>query len=295
MDNIINMSAILLELRTKKGVTQEEAAVNVGVSNKTISKWETGFSLPETEYLTKIADYYDVSINELFGRETSVKDIDALIYGQYKGVSKPEAVLKSFHMAHDVIRGCINQYSYNWDKINEPDNPDPKKIFNFPEYSNYFNRSIVSMYEVFELLLNSKYGNMAVMLAGNEDDFNWLTEHADGYLPLIKFLSDFDAIKIFKLMHSQTFPVEFTADFIAKAAEIDESRVAEILDEAVNFDICKVEEMALKDGITKLYYADGNGYILSALTLIHEWACGVKSSYHNNSGIGKLIRGGGQK
>ena len=285
--NATNMSAILLELRTKKGVTQEEAAANLGVSNKTISKWETGSSLPETEYLTNIADYYGVSVNELFGRETSVSDIRHLIGHQYKGLSKAEAVVKAFQMAHDMII----VFHARWGNRTETGNLDPKKIFNLPEYSEYFNRSVFSSNEVFELLLNSKHANMAVMLAGNEDDFSWLTEKADGYLPLLKFLSDFDAIKIFRLMHSQKFPVEFTADFIAKAAEIDENRAAEILDEAVKFQLCSVAEMHLKDGLTKLYNSSGNGYILSALTLIYEWACGEQTHYNNHNWGEKLIRG----
>jgi len=104
METGTSMSAVLSELRTKKSITQEEAASGLGVSNKTISKWETGASLPEAEYLTGIADYYGVSLNELFGREKSTKDIGALIYQQYGGLSKSEAVVKSFHMAHDVIR-----------------------------------------------------------------------------------------------------------------------------------------------------------------------------------------------
>ena len=292
-NNTANMSAVLLELRARKGVTQEEAAANLGVSNKTVSKWETGASLPETEYLTGIADYYGVSVSELFGRETSGKDMSDFIWQQYKDLSKSEAVIKSFQMAHDVIRGCINQFSRNWDKRHEPDNPDPKLIFanlnnNAPDY---LNRCLVTSNEVFELLLNSRHANMAVMLAGNEDDFNWLTEKADGYLPLLKFFSDFDAIKIFQIMHSQKFPAEFTADFIAKATGLDENRAAEILDEAVKFQICGVTEMDLKDGLTKLYNSSGNGYLLSALTLVYEWACGAGYHHHNNTISGKLIRG----
>jgi hypothetical protein len=44
--------------------------------------------------------------------------------------------------------------------------------------------------------------------------------------------------------------------------------------------------------LTKLYNAQGNGYILAALTLIHEWACGEQNNYHANHGIAKLIAGG---
>ena len=283
MENITSMSEILLELRTKKGVTQEEAAANFGVSNKTVSKWETGASLPETEYLAGIADYYGVSVDELFGRESSGKDIRNIIWQQYNDLSKSETIIKSFQIAHDSI---ITLHAH-WEK-RETDSLDLKQLFGYPEY---FNRSLFSTNDAFDLLLNSKHANMAVMLAGNEDDFSWLTEKAGDYLPLLKFLSNLDAIKLFRLMHNQKFPAEFTADFIAKAAGIDENRAAEILDEAVKFQICYVNEMDLKDGLTKLYNSSGNGFILSALTLIYEWACGERY-YHNNHHWGeKLIRG----
>lgn len=55
----------LLELRKKKGISQEEAADILGVSRQTVSKWETGLSTPEFDKIKSIADLYEVSINEL--------------------------------------------------------------------------------------------------------------------------------------------------------------------------------------------------------------------------------------
>ena len=55
----------LLELRKKKGISQEEAADILGVSRQTVSKWETGLSTPEFDKIKSIADLYEISINEL--------------------------------------------------------------------------------------------------------------------------------------------------------------------------------------------------------------------------------------
>ena len=65
----VNISA----LRKKKGITQEELAKNVGVSAQAVSKWENG-GVPDIELLPKIADFFQVSIDRLFDRE-SLKDI----------------------------------------------------------------------------------------------------------------------------------------------------------------------------------------------------------------------------
>ena len=55
--NEINISAKLTELRTAKGITQEEVAKALEVSNKTISKWENGTSSPELSMLAALAKY----------------------------------------------------------------------------------------------------------------------------------------------------------------------------------------------------------------------------------------------
>ena len=285
MNNLIEiMPDILTRLRTQKGVTQEEAAANFGVSNKTVSKWETGASLPETEYLPNIADYYGVTVNELCGRETAVKEIGNQIRQEYSGLSSTEAIIKSFRLAHEVVLACCAPRPHYSDPEIEP-----KTLSN---YSEYFNRSLLACNNAFELLLNSNHANMVVMLAGNDDNFNWLTEKAEALSPVLKFLSEPDALKIFKLIHTRDFPAEFTANHMAKIAEISEERAAELLDDAVRHKICGAEDVHLKDGLTKLYSSEGNGYILSALTLIHEWVCGL--SFHMNAvhGAVKLIKGG---
>lgn len=68
-------------LRKEKGVTQEELAKNVCVSAQAVSKWENG-GVPDIELLPKIADFFQVSIDTLFGRNTmDYNDIqDALIH-----------------------------------------------------------------------------------------------------------------------------------------------------------------------------------------------------------------------
>ena len=51
------ISKFLIQLRICKGNTQNDLANYLNVSNKTISKWENGVSLPETNYIPQIAEY----------------------------------------------------------------------------------------------------------------------------------------------------------------------------------------------------------------------------------------------
>ena len=57
-------------LRKEKGAKQEELAGYVGVSAQAVSKWENG-GVPDTELLPKIADFFSVPVDCLFGRSTA--------------------------------------------------------------------------------------------------------------------------------------------------------------------------------------------------------------------------------
>lgn len=57
----------LAELRRAKKITQQELAEYVGTTYQTISKWETGITMPDVMVLPVLADYFDVSVDELLG------------------------------------------------------------------------------------------------------------------------------------------------------------------------------------------------------------------------------------
>ena len=58
---------IILELRTKKGLSQEELAEKVFVTRQAVSRWENGETIPNTETLKCLSELFDVSINTLLG------------------------------------------------------------------------------------------------------------------------------------------------------------------------------------------------------------------------------------
>lgn len=57
----------IYELRTQKGLSQKELGAILGVSNKAVSKWETGTAIPKTETLIKLAEVFEISTEELLG------------------------------------------------------------------------------------------------------------------------------------------------------------------------------------------------------------------------------------
>ena len=61
----VKVGAFLASLRKEKGLTQEALAERIGVTNKTISRWETGTYMPDVEMLLILGEQFNVTVNEL--------------------------------------------------------------------------------------------------------------------------------------------------------------------------------------------------------------------------------------
>lgn len=61
----MNFQQILIERRKKLNLTQREMADKLNVSDKTISKWETGVNFPDLKMLNQLAQLLGVSVSEL--------------------------------------------------------------------------------------------------------------------------------------------------------------------------------------------------------------------------------------
>ncbi|MBE6970863.1 MAG: helix-turn-helix transcriptional regulator [Ruminococcaceae bacterium] len=80
---VIGMDLLLIgkfiaELRKEQELTQEQLGEKLGVTNKTVSRWETGAYLPPAEALLAMSDLFSVSINEILsGKRLSEEEYRA--------------------------------------------------------------------------------------------------------------------------------------------------------------------------------------------------------------------------
>ena len=70
----IKIGSFLAELRKEQGLTQEALGEKLGVTNKTVSRWENGNYLPPVEMLKELSELYAVSINEILCGEHIEKE-----------------------------------------------------------------------------------------------------------------------------------------------------------------------------------------------------------------------------
>lgn len=72
MDKANPIGTKLLELRTEKGETQEQVADSIGISYVSLSRYETGQRMPKMDILSRLADHYGVTVDEIMGRKKPV-------------------------------------------------------------------------------------------------------------------------------------------------------------------------------------------------------------------------------
>lgn len=57
------------ELCQKKGVSRSRAAKEIGLSNSTVTKWKNTGAVPSGDTLSKVAEYFGVSVDDLMGKQ----------------------------------------------------------------------------------------------------------------------------------------------------------------------------------------------------------------------------------
>ena len=65
---LICLGENIRRLRIAKGITQEQFGYEMGVSSQAVSRWENGATYPDITMLPLIADFFDVTLDELMGR-----------------------------------------------------------------------------------------------------------------------------------------------------------------------------------------------------------------------------------
>ncbi|MBQ9163009.1 MAG: helix-turn-helix domain-containing protein [Clostridia bacterium] len=112
---------IILELRTKKGLSQEELAEKIFVTRQAVSRWETGETIPNTETLKLLSQLFDVSINTLLGSPRQLicqccgmpledsnisKEVDGIFNEEYCKWCYADGEYM-YHNMDDLIEVCI--------------------------------------------------------------------------------------------------------------------------------------------------------------------------------------------
>ena len=277
----------LVELSTSKGVTQEEVAQSLSISNKTVSKWENGASTPDLSMVVELAKYYGVTTDTLLGiSEDKKQSTTEEIHSLFKGLDRRESVLKAFETVKALVPAMYGTVSKYNDDVYDKENVFPSEI-------SHFYRSNISLHEFFEFVASSENVNVAVMMLRNKANFAWMNDPSkqEEIVKIFKFLSNEDTLTVLYYVHSTNCSESFTADYVAHNTGLKEERVTEILDEFCSVGACHWVTAHLIEGEVRVYECHGDGIIFSLISLAFERMCGRQSYEYNFNGRCKMIGG----
>ena len=72
------LSENIKAIRKSKGLSQEELAIKLNVVRQTVSKWENGLSVPDSDMLISISESLETPVSTLLGETVAAADADAL-------------------------------------------------------------------------------------------------------------------------------------------------------------------------------------------------------------------------
>lgn len=112
---MMNAKDVLLELRTKHGLSQDELAEKVFVTRQAVSRWENGETTPNTDTLKLLSRLFDVSINTLLGEPRK-------LICQCCGMPLEDAIIsreKDGSLNEDYCKWCYADGTYTYSNMDD--------------------------------------------------------------------------------------------------------------------------------------------------------------------------------
>ena len=144
------------ELRRRDGRTQEDLAEAIGVTSQAVSRWEANGGYPDMEMIPSIANYFGITIDELFGvdmaknEEEILEIVDKFDNGKYKGSDGSLSFMaEAYHKYPSDFRILVRyMHSLINDNVDAGDYlKNKKEIFTiYDKIQNYCTNDAIRMY-----------------------------------------------------------------------------------------------------------------------------------------------------
>ena len=202
---IFDIGTKIQELRRKKGTTQAETGEALGVSAQAVSRWENHIGTPDIELLPLIADYFGVTIDDLFSHRTTTAPgkLEEALQRAIAESTDDKLFDNAYRMCENIALGAVAQIK-----------ADPEHIDTMPEYNAFSIRD-----GGFVKLRKRRDGDFFFLLSERDGFGERVDANTDKLVSLFGILSDKTAFRILCLLYSRE-NVPFTAFYIEKALKI---------------------------------------------------------------------------
>lgn len=267
MTSAKTIGPIISKLRKAKGVTQEELARYVGVSAQAVSKWENG-GVPDTELLPKIADFFEISVDVLFGRDNRNIDITSAIFEHIRATEpdSEERFKTIFELCWDIERaifkfgGIVDKQAVSSGKVKDyevANKPDGQQYSSIMSDHGFTRMGIANRLQYFLFVPEIK--NTQLGLFDNID-----------YVELFKDLSDKDIFAAFLLLFKRDAKKAFTKNLFMKEMGIDSEKTRKIIEVLAKYRLVEKTQIELDDEIKDVYNFSPTPSFISLLIFARE-------------------------
>ena len=264
----------IAELRKANGVKQDEVARFVGVSAQAVSKWENG-GVPDTELLPKIAEFFNVSIDELFGLQNnrSINIYDAILDDicKTKGENRIARVFELCWMMEQSMYGTIFS--------------DPERFWEealaHNENDQLYSRVLVdSGYTEMGLFNRMQY---FLVVPDAKDKDKALLEGID-YPSFFKVLSDPDIFQTLVFLYKRESRHLFTEQLLITELNLTPNKAKEVMSELLRLRIVQKQFAEVGGETMSLYHFWSRPSFVSMLIFAREMIDIPQNFYVNNDG-----------
>lgn len=220
-------SAQLQSLRKENGTTQEQLAQHLGVSPQAVSKWENG-SYPDGDLLPKIADFFGVSIDYLYGRGKEEVSLEQRIVDEIHALEinnpdfQKDCIDKMLNIiwAMQLATWHDNRYWYDIPDIDE---------------NSCVTASSLTSNEGFTFMRLNKDLRFYFLAKTPENGYEPLISKMDELAELFSFLGDKTNLKVLLFMMSLANDEFVKASTVAEALQIPAEKAQQSLDKLNKF------------------------------------------------------------
>jgi len=264
------IGSVISRLRKEKGATQDEVAKYVGVSAQAVSKWENG-SVPDTELLPKIADYFGTSIDALFDREHDGKDISTAIYEHMAkfDCKSPQQFAEAFELCWTLERSLFN-YSYLGMTKEEIDVTKNRVA----DYETRLEKNAQTCSQI-----RTNYGFTLMGVANRLQYFLMVPEIQDKELALFNgidygaffaMLAQEDLFRALLLLYGRDERKYFTENLLVRELAVSQERSIEIIQLLKKINLVTSRELELDDIVRDVYIFVPNTAFIALLIFARE-------------------------
>ena len=267
MSNVKTIGSVIAELRKKKGVTQEGLAKAVGVSAQAVSKWENG-GVPDVELLPEIADFFEVSVDELFGRQVGSVNITAAIFDHVRK-TKPDSEERFktvFELCWDIERSIFDFCSdVNEDLVAHTTVKDYEAI-NKPHAQQ--NSCVLTDYGFTQMGIANRL-QYFLCVPEMKDKQKSLFNNVD-YTAFFGDLADKDVFRTFVFLFSRDVKKAFTEHLLVKELNVSVNKAQEIVGVLTKYQLVHKTQLELDDEIKNVYNLIPRPTFMGLLILARE-------------------------